>query len=138
MLLPVTSSTSLDGVIYDPLRKDEIHAQLLQLQHHRTFPIEIKAPRLRFGRGAYTFPREYFSNKRVLQLNRSEPTMKISHILMLLRYSTWTLLLSGLGLNIRSMNLLRGAQISGLLREIRDCNDEREPMVTVTPFLGSI
>ena len=138
MLLPVTSSTSLDGVIYDPLRKDEIHAQLLQLQHHRTFPIEIKAPRLRFGRGAYTFPREYFSNKRVLQLNRSEPTMKISHILMLLRYSTWTLLLSGLGLNIRSMNLLRGAQISGLLREIRYCNDEREPMVTVTPFLGSI
>src|SRR6266850_3909882 len=83
ILLPVTSSTSLDGVIYDPLRKDEIHAQLLQLQHHRTFPIEIKAPRLRFGRGAYTFPREYFSNKRVLQLNRSEPTMKISHILML-------------------------------------------------------
>ena len=57
-----------------PLRKDEIHAQLLQLQHWRTFPIEIKAPRLRFGRGAYTFPREYFSNKRVLQLNEREPT----------------------------------------------------------------
>jgi hypothetical protein len=74
ILLPVTSSTSLDGVIYDPLRKDEIHAQLLQLQHRRTFPIEIKAPRLRFSRGAYTFPREYFSNKRVLQLNEREPT----------------------------------------------------------------
>ena len=83
ILLPVTSSTSLDGVIYDPLRKDEIHAQLLQLQHRRTFPIEIKAPRLRFGRGTYTSPREYFSNKRVLQLNEREPTMKISHILML-------------------------------------------------------
>ena len=74
MLLPVTSSTSLDGVIYDPLRKDEIHAQLLQLPHRRIFPIEIKAPRLRFGRGAYTFSREYFSNKRVLQLNEREPT----------------------------------------------------------------
>jgi hypothetical protein len=83
MLLPVISLTSLDGVIYDPLRKDEIHAQLLQLQHRRTFPIEIEAPRLRFRRGAYTSPREYFSNKRVLQLNEREPTMKISHILML-------------------------------------------------------
>jgi len=63
MLLPVTSSTSLDGVIYDPLRKDEIHPQLLQLQHRRTFPIEIKAPRLRFGRGAYTSAGIFFEQK---------------------------------------------------------------------------